>query len=142
MSDPSKTPLGTPAARPVVGARTLAAALTGLESLALFGIVVYYAVELSRGEGSEPVRVVTEGLLILVVAVGLALLTRGWLRWTRWPRTPTLVWNALLVPVGIQLLGAGLTAVGAAVLVAAVASVVLALVAPRPADDEGEVDAV
>ena len=38
VSHPSKTPLGAPAARRLIGARTLAAALTGLESLALFGI--------------------------------------------------------------------------------------------------------
>jgi hypothetical protein len=86
------------------GPRRLAAALTGVQALALAGFAVYYVVELVLGEGSDATRVLMSALLILVAAVGLGVLARGWLGVAAWPRTPTIVWNVILLPVGISLI--------------------------------------
>ena len=114
------------------GPRRVAALLSGLQALALAGFAVYYVVELVLGEGSEAARVVMSALLILVGAVGLALLTRGWLGDASWPRTPTIVWNALLLPVGISLVQGTRVAVGWVVLVVALMAIGAAWVARDP----------
>ena len=51
-------------------------------------------------------------LTILLGAAGLAALARGWLGDRRWPRTPTIVWDLLLLPVGVSLFQAGRTGLG------------------------------
>jgi hypothetical protein len=114
------------------GPRRLAALLSGLQALTLAGFAVYYVVELALGEGSEAVRVVMSALLILVGAVGLGILTRGWLGAASWPRTPTIVWNAILLPVGISLVQGTRVAVGWVVLVVALVAIGTAWVARDP----------
>ena len=117
------------------GPRRLAALLTGIQALALGAFVVFYVVELMIGEGSDAVRVLMSALLILVGAVGLALLARGWLGDGSWPRTPTLVWNVLLLPVGSGLVQGSRVAVGWTVLGVAIVTILAAWVA-RDADSE------
>ncbi len=121
---------------PPRGSRRVAALLSGLQALTLAGFAVYYVVELALGEGSDAVRVVMSALLILVGAVGLGLLARGWLGDASWPRTPTIVWNAILVPVGISLVQGTRVTVGWAVLAVAVVGIGAAWVAR---DSETEV---
>src|SRR5512139_734059 len=69
---------------PLRGSRRLAALITGLQCLALGGCAVFYVVELGLGEGSDATRVVMSAVLILVGAVGLGLLARGWLSTAQW----------------------------------------------------------
>jgi hypothetical protein len=114
------------------GPRRVAAVLTGLQALALAGFAVYYVVELVRGEGSDGTRVVMSALLIVVAAAGLAVLARGWLGSAAWPRTPTLVWNAILLPIGISLVQGNQVAVGWLVLLMAVVLIGAAWVARDP----------
>ncbi|MBM6404377.1 hypothetical protein JQN72_09010 [Phycicoccus sp. CSK15P-2] len=114
--------------------------MCALQSLVLVGVVGFYGYELAVGEGSDPVRVVMSGLLILLGAAGLAVLARGWWGRERWPRTPTVVWNALLVPVGWSLVQAGRTALGAGVLFVALLTGGAA-VAARVPDPDGLGDA-
>jgi len=114
------------------GARRLGALLSGLQSLTLAGFTVYYLVELALGEGSDAVRVVMSALLILVGAAGLGILARGWLGDASWPRTPTIVWNAILLPVGISLVQGTRVAVGWLVLAVAVVGLGAAWVARDP----------
>ncbi len=114
------------------GPRRLAALLSGLQALTLAGFAVYYVVELALGEGSDAVRVLMSALLILVGAVGLGILARAWLGGASWPRTPTIVWNAILLPVGISLVQGTRVAVGWAVLVVAVVGIGAAWVARDP----------
>jgi hypothetical protein len=135
--------LGVPYA-PLRGSRRLAALITGLQALALAGFAVFYVVELVLGEGSDATRVLMSAVLILVGAVGLGLLVRGWLGTAQWPRTPTIVWNAILLPVGLSLVQGTRVLVGWTVIVVAVVAIVAAWVARDPdtevlpGRDEGE----
>ena len=114
------------------GPRRLAAALTGLQALVLVGFAAFYVYELAVGEGSDATRVVMSAVLILVGGLGLAALARGWLGGSAWPKTPTIVWSALLVPVGIGLVQGDQTLVGWGVLAMAVATGGAALLTPTP----------
>ena len=117
---------------PLRGSRRLAALITGLQALALAGFAVFYVVELVLGEGSDATRVLMSAVLILVGAVGLGLLVRGWLGTAQWPRTPTIVWNAILLPVGLSLVQGTRVLVGWTVIVVAVVAIVAAWVARDP----------
>ena len=118
------------------GPRRLAALLTGLQALSLVGFAVYYVVELVLGEGSDTTRVLMSALLILLGGVGLGLLARGWLGSAQWPRTPTLVWNVILLPVGVSLVQGNRVAIGWVVIAVALVAIVAAWVAR---DREAEV---
>ena len=123
-------------AAPSPGPRRLAALLTGVQALTLAGFAVHYVVELVRGEGSDATRVLMSALVILVGAVGLGALARGWLGPAAWPRTPTILWNAILVPVGISLVQGTRVAVGWLVIAVAIVTVVAAW---RARDPDAEV---
>ena len=114
------------------GPRRLAALLTGVQALALAGFAVYYVVELVLGAGSDAIRVLMSALLILVGATGLGVLARGWLGVSAWPRTPTIVWNALLVPVGISLIQGNRVLIGWIVVVVAIVTIGAAWIARDP----------
>ena len=114
------------------GSRRLAALVTGLQSLALAGFAVFYVVELVLGEGSDATRVVMSAVLILAGAVGLGVLARGWLGTAQWPRTPTIVWNAILLPVGFSLVQNTRVLVGWTVIVVALVAIAAAWVARDP----------
>lgn len=135
----SSEPFGTPP--PVArGPRLLAGVSCALQSLALLGFAAFYLYELSQGEGSDAGRVVMSAVVIAVGSVALALLSRGWFGESGWPRTPTIVWHLLLVPVGVSLVQAGQTPLAWVVLVLAVLTLVAALAARRDPDDEAPAD--
>jgi hypothetical protein len=73
--------------------------------------------------------------MILVFGVALLFVARGWTRGQGWPRTPTLVWNALLLPVAWTLRESDQTLVAAGLAVLAVASIVAALASPPRRSD-------
>jgi hypothetical protein len=131
--EPETAPTGSPPP-PARGARGLAGASCVLQALTLVGFAAYYLYELSVGEGSDAVRVVMSAVVILLGAAGLGALARGWFTQRGWPRTPTIVWHLLLVPVGISLLQAGRTWLGWVVLVVAVVTTLAALAVPRGLD--------
>ena len=54
-------------------------------------------------------------VLILVTAVLLGGVARGWLRTDGWVRTPTLVWDALLLPIAWGLVQGGQPSLGAVI---------------------------
>ena len=114
------------------GPRRLAAALTGVQAVALAGFAVYYVVELVLGEGSDATRVLMSALLIFVAAVGLGVLARGWLGVAAWPRTPTIVWNVILLPVGISLIQGDRVLIGWVVIAVALVVVATAWVTRDP----------
>lgn len=112
-------------------AHTISAGLALLESIVLVGFAVFYLAELVVGGGNDTARVVTSAIVIVITALGLAYLARGWWAAATWARTPTLVWNVLLLPIGVSLLQSGQGLIGSLVLVAAVLSLVAAVASGR-----------
>ncbi|GAA2034885.1 hypothetical protein GCM10009740_26970 [Terrabacter terrae] len=112
----------------------MAGLLTLLEALVVLGFAVFYAYEMVTGATDDLTRAATSGVLILIFGLGLLVLARGWSRAADWPRTPTLLWNALLLPVAWSLHESGRTPVALAVGAVAVASIVAALAAPGRRD--------
>ena len=106
--------------------RRLAALVCALEALILLAFAVYFGWELVQGKSHDTTPVAMSAL-ILVVAAGIAVLARSWLRGADWPNTPTVVWNVLLLPVAWSLLQAGRGLVGVAVGVVALVGVVAAV---------------
>lgn len=99
-------------------ARAVAAVVCLVEGLVLVGFAIFYVVEIVAGATDSVVRATTSGSLILLFGAGLIVLSVGWRRGAAWPRTPTLLWNALLLPVAWSLHDSGRTllAIGVAVL--------------------------
>ncbi|HET6969030.1 MAG TPA: hypothetical protein VFI44_12155 [Ornithinibacter sp.] len=125
---------------PSPGPRRLVGVLTGVQALALVGFAAFYVYELAIGEGSDAARVLMSALLILLGGLGLAALARGWLSDAAWPKTPTLVWSALLVPVGFGLVQGNQVVVGWSVLGLALLTAVSALRVATPEDAVPGVD--
>ena len=135
----STAPLGSPAPA-TRGPRVLAGISCLLQALALLGFAAYYLYELSLGEGSDATRVVMSALVILVGAVGLGVLAKGWFGERGWPRTPTLVWHLLLVPVAVSLFQAGRSLLASVVLLVALVTVVAAVAVRRDPEGDGAPD--
>jgi len=114
-----------------------------VEALVVLAFVVFYVYEVVTGATDDVTRATTSGALILVFGVGLLALARGWWRGADWARTPTVLWNALLLPVAWSLRESGQGPVAVAVAVVAVASIAVALAAPgrRVTSDEGRDEA-
>ncbi|GAA2489412.1 hypothetical protein [Terrabacter carboxydivorans] len=126
--------------REVRGSHRVAGLLTLVEAVAVLGFAGFYVYEMVTGATEDLTRAATSGALILVFGLGLLALTRGWVRAADWPRTPTVLWNALLLPVAWSLHESDRTPVAVAVAVVAVASIGAAVSAPGRRDqaaDEG-----
>ena len=97
MTEPAvKRPLRVPA--------LVALGATVVESLTLVGLSAFYVYEIAVGQAEDVARAVMSVVLMLVFAAGLAVVARGWRAGRDGARTPTLVWNALLLPVSWTLL--------------------------------------
>lgn len=113
--------------------RRIAALGTLVEALVLLGFCAFYVVEMLDGATDDLLRATTSGLLILVFAALLLVLAKGWRTTADWPRTPTLLWNALLLPVAWSLHESGRTLLALAVALIAIVTAGAALAA-RPAE--------
>jgi hypothetical protein len=127
-------PEDRPPAANAPGARRAATALCALEGLTLLGFAAFYGYEIALGESDSVARAVMSMLLILLGGIALLLLARGWATGVSWPRTPTIVWNALLLPVAWSLHQSGRSGIGVLLAVVAVGSIAAAIAAGRPGD--------
>ena len=118
--------------------RAVAAGICALQALALLGFVGFYLWELTQDSSDDVARVVMSALLILVFAVGIGALARAWLRGDNWPNTPTVVWNALLLPVGWSLVQSDHGLIGALVIVIALVGILAAIRADTRDHDTAE----
>ena len=111
-------------------ATVIAAVLTGVEGLVLLGFAAFYAYEISIGATDSVTRALTSGLLILVFGFFLLFMARGWARRSTWPRTPTLLWNALLLPVAWSMFDGGQVTIALGIGALAIATIAAALASP------------
>ena len=139
MTDPRSTPGGAAASgadpqpvAPVTTAHRLAGVLTALEGLVLVGFAVFYVIEMASGATDNLSRAAVSTVLIAVFAVGLLVLARGWFTPAGWPKTPTVLWNVLLLPVAWSLRDGDRPLIALAVGAVALTSIVAAVAAPRP----------
>ena len=133
MTSPAPAP-----SRPRGPFRAVAAGICALQALALLGFVGFYLWELTQDSSDDATRVVMSALLILVFAVGIAAMARGWVRGDNWPNTPTVVWNALLLPVGWSLVQSDHGLIGGLVIVIALVGILAAIRADTRDDDTAE----
>ncbi|GAA1552785.1 MULTISPECIES: hypothetical protein [Dermacoccus] len=139
---PDETPSRTPA-RSNDAAWLVSAAGTGLAVLAMLVMAAMSAYGVINGEASTTTRALTEAAVLVVLAAGVALLAINLLRHKSLAKTPTLLWNGMLVPVSFSLISGGAKLFGVATLVVAVVSFVAALTLPRfDPDEDDEADAV
>ncbi|GAB3877107.1 hypothetical protein GCM10028802_16480 [Terrabacter terrigena] len=123
--------------------------LTLVEALVVLGFAGFYVYEMVTGATDDLTRAATSGALILVFGLALLALARAWTGASQWARTPTVLWNVLLLPVAWSLHESDRDPVALAVAALAVASIVAALSAPGRRDDadgtggaDGESDVV
>jgi uncharacterized membrane protein (DUF2068 family) len=97
----------------------------GLQGALLVGIAVFYVVELAVATATDATRALVSAGLSLLAGIGLLLVARGLWQCRRWARSPALVTNLILLPVGFGLLQGGRWYAGVPLLVAAATVVVL-----------------
>jgi hypothetical protein len=107
------------------------------ESVVLIGFFAFYVYEMVSGASDDLARAGTSGGLILVFAIFRGVVGRAWLHGAGWPRTPTIVWNVLLLPVAWSLHEADRTLIALALAALALATIVAA-VAVGPADEPAD----
>lgn len=110
----------------------MAAGVCVVESALLVATAVLYALEL-LGDRAEDAGTASMSLALCVIfAILLAVLAAAWSKGALWPRTPTVVWNVLLLPAAWTLVTASGIWIGVGVAVVAATGVVAALLAPTP----------
>jgi K+-sensing histidine kinase KdpD len=107
-----------------------AAAVCLVEALALVVTALVYGLELADGRAVDASTASMSLVVCLIFAILLAVLAAAWRKSALWPRTPTLVWNVLLLPAAWTLTATNGIWVGLALAVVAVAGVVASLLAP------------
>jgi hypothetical protein len=93
---------------PTPRARLLVAAGIAFEALLVAVGAVASAVTSATGSAQDRVGALFLAVTALALAAGLAAVALGVRRGRRWARTPTLVWQALQVLVGVSTLPPGL----------------------------------
>ena len=124
---PDGTALGS--ARPTAAGVTAAQGLTFL----IFGVVT--AVLAATGDADDPGSAGMAAGLWVLIGAGLSFVAWALWRGRHWARSPSLVWQLLMLPVGWSLLDTQ-SVVGLLVLVSAVAALVSLLAMEREAYPE------
>jgi hypothetical protein len=122
-----KTPATEEEAGPRPRRLTYAAALAGLEGLALVIGGVWMLVEGLTGEPDDRRSAVTAGITLVVLALLPLLAARGLLARRSWSRGPAVITQIMALPVAYNLLQADSVAVPAGVAIAVVAIAALVL---------------
>lgn len=115
---------------------------TAVTALALLIMATMSGVSAATGSASATTRAVTEAVMLVVLAIGVGLLAVNLWRRRSLAKTPTLLWHALLVPVGFSLVTGGAQVLGILTLVVAVATFVVTLRLPRYELDGQDADQV
>jgi hypothetical protein len=102
----------------------IAAAIIGLHALGCAVLAALFPLVSAQRASLSSTSHVMFSVVTALFAVGLGLVARGLWRGLAWPRTATVVWLALLLPVGWALVQAGWGLVGALILGGAAAGMV------------------
>jgi hypothetical protein len=126
-SSEHSTPTTPDSAGPRPGRITAAAAVAGLEALALFATGVYLLVLGLGGRPDDPGQAVALGVTVLVIGILPLIAARGLLNRRSWSRGPAMITNIIALPVAYALVrsSGALVPIGIAVAVVAVAGLVL-----------------
>ena len=117
----------------------LPSVLLALQTVVLVVLTVALVVTGTSGGTDDTGRALTEAGTVLALAVCSGLLSLGFWRHRSIARTPSLLWNALGVIVGITLATSGAPLIGVAVIAVAAVTFVAGLRVPRyELDDEDE----
>ncbi|GHH81736.1 hypothetical protein GCM10018793_39820 [Streptomyces sulfonofaciens] len=116
-----------PEEEPRPGRLTAAAALAGLEGLALVAAGVYLLVMGVAGEPDGRQQAVTAGITLAVLALLPLFAARGLLKRRRWSRGPAVITQILALPVAWNLLKADSLLIPGGIVLGVVAVVALAL---------------
>lgn len=108
-----------------------------MEALAAIGWAVFEVLRAGTGRTSTVGVAVALGALLVAFAGGLGLMALGWRRGAGWPKTPTVVWNLLLLPVAWSLLQGSVLA-GAAVGLLALGGIAAAVATPTTFGPDGD----
>lgn len=108
----------------------VAGAVSLLEAVLLFVVAGMYGLELAAGEAFDPNTASMSLVVSLIFALLLLVIGMSWLRDRSWPRSPTIVWNLLLLPAAWTLGTSTGVWFGLGLAVVAVVGVGAALLAP------------
>jgi hypothetical protein len=115
------------------------AALLVLQTIVLVILAVTLVVTGAAGSTDNGGRAVTEGFTVLALAACSALLALGFWRQRSVARTPSLLWNALAVIVGITVATSGAPLIGIVVIVVGAVTFAMSLRVPHyELDDDGD----
>jgi hypothetical protein len=112
---------------------TIAALVVFGQAVTVVGLGLWTVVEGITGNVDDRVAAELMAALALLAGIALAFAARGLFFARRWARSPVVVWELIMLPVGLSLARA-IPAAGAVVLASA-AGVLLALFAGRTAAD-------
>lgn len=102
----------------------VAALIIGLQAIGCAVLAVVFPLAAAQDAGLSTTSHVMFGVLTLAFGASLGLVARGLWRGLGWPRTATVVWLVLLLPVGWAMVQAGWGLVGALILGSAVIGIV------------------
>ncbi|GAA2215886.1 hypothetical protein GCM10009850_113540 [Nonomuraea monospora] len=109
----------------------IAAGVVALEGLVALGLGVYVAVETLTGAPDDITTALAEAVFGLLIGAGLLWVAYGGLfRTERWGRSPAVLTQIFLVPIGGTLITSGLPQLGIPLIVVALAGLVTLLSPP------------
>lgn len=103
-----------------------------VESLLLFVTAGVYGLELAGGTAFDANTASMSLVVSLIFALLLLVLGMSWLRDRTWPRSPTIVWNLLLLPAAWTLATTTGLWFGVGLAVLALVGIGAALLSPSP----------
>ncbi|RST18436.1 hypothetical protein E2C00_33420 [Streptomyces sp. WAC05374] len=121
MSSTEQTPAEHPSTAPRPARVTAAAAVAGLEALALFAGGVYLLVTSLTGRPDDLTQAVTGGATLLALGLIPLIAARGLLRCRSWSRGPAIITQLMALPVAWTLLQADSAAIPGGIALAAAA---------------------
>ena len=111
----------------------VAATIIALHAFGCAVFAVVFPLAAAKDAGLSTTSHVMFSVFTALFSVGLGLVARGLWRGLRWPRTATVVWLVLLLPVGWAMVQAGWGLVGALILGSAVVGILAVLAQSRSA---------